>query len=166
MTTDPLAYLRAAHDTAEAEAKAATDGPWWYNPGKQWLGAEAFERWDLRQGEEFVGYGGPSPFVGAVAATGPANTPQSMADAAFIARHDPSAVLRRIAADRQLIELHACVVLRGGGGAAYFDTTTVCRTCEPPRQFPEDVWPCATLRLIAEGWGWTADADTDNPPET
>lgn len=102
--TDALiAFLRARLDEDEAAAHAATAGPWWYNPGKQWLGPEAFERYDLAKGEEFVGYGGPSPFVDAVAATGPANNPQSMADAAHIARHDPARVLREVEAKRRLL---------------------------------------------------------------
>lgn len=72
-----------------------------------------------------------------------------------IALNDPASVLRRCAADRKLIELHRPVILRGGGGAKYFDTTTVCTSCEPPRQFPENAYPCPTLRALAEGYGWT-----------
>lgn len=100
-------FLQARLDEDEMAAKAATPGPWWYNPGKQWLGPEAFEKYDLRQGEEFVGYGGPSPFVGAVAATGPADNPQSMADAAHIARHDPARVLRAVEARRRTVDEYA-----------------------------------------------------------
>ncbi|MFJ4785177.1 DUF6221 family protein [Streptomyces sp. NPDC088794] len=87
----------------ERIAKAATPGPWWHNPGKQWLGPEAFEKYDLRQGEEFVGYGGPHPFTGAVASTGPASNIQGMKDAAFIAGHDPARVLREIDSKRDLL---------------------------------------------------------------
>jgi len=101
---DLVKWLRAQLDDDERIAREATPGPWWYNPGKQWLGPEAFEKYDLRQGEEFVGYGGPHPFTGAVSATGPANNPQSMRDAEFIAEHDPARALREIDTKRRLLE--------------------------------------------------------------
>ncbi len=100
---DLVQWLRAQLDEDERRAKAATPGPWWHNPGKQWLAPDAFEKYDLKQGEEFVGYGGPHPFTGAVCATGPASHAQSMRDAEFIAEHDPARVLREIDAKRQLL---------------------------------------------------------------
>jgi hypothetical protein len=69
--------------------------------------------------------------------------------APHIAAHDPARVLREIEAKRQLVRLHGRATLRAGGGAQYFDTTTVCRSCEPDHQFPELSWPCPTLRLLA-----------------
>ncbi|MFH9235996.1 hypothetical protein [Streptomyces globisporus] len=69
----------------------------------------------------------------------------------------PAGVRRRCTADRKLVKLHRPVVLRGGGGAEYFNTTVVCTSCEPPRQFPETAYPCATLCALAEGYGWTED---------
>lgn len=66
-----------------------------------------------------------------------------------MAAHDPDRVLREIDAKRQLVKLHGRATLRAGGGAQYFDTTTVCRSCEPSYQFPEQSWPCQTLRLLA-----------------
>lgn len=65
-----------------------------------------------------------------------------------IARHDPTRTLADIDAKRRIIALHGPVTLRGGAGAKYFDTATVCRSCEPP-QFPEHASPCPTLRLLA-----------------
>lgn len=98
-------FLRARLDEDEAAATAATPGPWWYNPGKQWLDPEAFEKYDLAKGEEFVGYGGPHPFTGAVCATGPASHSQSMADAAHIARvADPARVLAEVEAKRAVVD--------------------------------------------------------------
>jgi hypothetical protein len=66
-----------------------------------------------------------------------------------IVRHGPAQVLREIEAKRQLVKLHGRAILRAGGGAQHFDTTTVCRTCEPNHQFREPAWPCTTLRLLA-----------------
>lgn len=101
---DELAqWLGEQLDEDERIARDATPGPWWHNPGKQWLGPDAFEKYDLRQGEEFVGYGGPHPFTGAVASTGPASNMQGMKDAAFIAEHDPARVLRETEAKRRIV---------------------------------------------------------------
>ncbi|MEW2421306.1 DUF6221 family protein [Streptomyces nigra] len=69
--------------------------------------------------------------------------------ARHIAEWDPVRVLREIDAKRQLVKLHSSAVLRAGGGAQYYNTQTVCRSCEPSYQFPEQSWPCPTLRLLA-----------------
>ena len=102
---DLIEFLRARLDEDERVARAATPGPWRHNPGKQWLGPDAFEAYDLAKGEEFVGHGGPSPFTGCVAATGPASHPQSMADARHIALHDPARVLREVEAKRRILDM-------------------------------------------------------------
>lgn len=104
---DLVEFLRARLAEDEEAARAATPGPWWHHPGKQWLGPEAFEKYDLRQGEEFVGYGGPHPFTGAVCSTGPAGNMQGMKDAAHIARHDPARVLAEVEAKRRIVEDYA-----------------------------------------------------------
>lgn len=97
-----IRFAEARVTDDERIARAATPAPWWYNPGKVWLGAEAFEMYDRSKGEEFVGYG-ESPFSGCVAATGPGNHPQSMRDAEHIARHDPARVLRDVASKRRIL---------------------------------------------------------------
>lgn len=107
MSDDLVAFIEARLRDEEAEALAATPGPWRYNPGKQWLQIENKALRDAAaragvQGEEFVGAGPLDATVG-VAATGPADHPQSMADARFIARHDPSRVLRELAAKRAIL---------------------------------------------------------------
>lgn len=60
----------------------------------------------------------------------------------------PGRVLAEIDAKRRVLALHGGVILHGGPGAKYYDTTTVCKSCEPP-QFAENAWPCPTLRLLA-----------------
>lgn len=81
-------------------------------------------------------------------------------EVAWIVLNDPESVLRRCAADRKILELHAPVILRGGGGASYYETTRVCRSCEPPKQFPDTAYPCPTVLAIAEGYGWTDPTDS------
>jgi hypothetical protein len=100
MTIEEFIEARIAED--ESVAKAATDAPWSYNRAKQWHDGADFET--LTNGQEFVGYGGPSPFRGCIATTGDAGDPQSMADAEHIARHDPARVLRQCAALRLALE--------------------------------------------------------------
>ena len=143
---DLLQFLRARLDEDERVARAATEGPWWYNPGKQWLGPEAFEKYDLRQGEEFVGYGGPHPFTGAVCATGPANNMQSMQDAEHIARHDPARVLAEVEAKRRIIEEHKPAVPKGRP-----NRERGCLTCTTAQEWDAaaNEANCLTLRLLA-----------------
>lgn len=72
---------------------------------------------------------------------------QAIADAAHIARHDPAAVLRRIAADRKQLELHRPVQRRtAGSGRGVIEGCAICG------HFPAQ-YPCATLRLLAEAYG-------------
>lgn len=109
-----ITFIAARLDEDEREARAATDGPWRYNPVKQWLLIEDEQTRALAArsgilGEEFVGCG-PLDSTVCVAATGRANDPQSMADARFIARHDPARALREIAAKRRLLAKHAPVI--------------------------------------------------------
>ena len=65
----------------------------------------------------------------------------------FMAANDPAAVLRRIAADRKTLDLHQNVAGK-------------CDECG--RGYELSDWgpdfPCATVRLLAEGYGWTEEA--------
>lgn len=61
----------------------------------------------------------------------------------------PEQVLADIEAKQELLKLHSAVILRGGAGARYFDTTAVCSSCEPP-QLAEHAFPCKTLRRLAQ----------------
>jgi len=66
-------------------------------------------------------------------------------NAEHIAANDPASVLRRCAADRKLLELHAQDSLPNG-----IDLDE-CRTCGGVNE----PWPCPTLLTLAEGYGWT-----------
>jgi hypothetical protein len=125
---DLVEFLRARLDEDEADAAAASPGPWHVNAEQdEVLAAD-----------------------GITVADGFALSNQQLrATACHIARHDPARVLREVEAKRQVLKLHERATLRAGGGAKYFDTTTVCRSCEPSYQFPELSWPCTTLRLFA-----------------
>jgi hypothetical protein len=105
----PAEFIRARLNEDEVAARAATPGPWRHDPGKEWIGDPKLLEMARRgvqtfAGEEFVG-AGARPEVACIAATGPGDDPQSMADAAHIARHDPARVLREVAALRALVDM-------------------------------------------------------------
>lgn len=73
---------------------------------------------------------------------------------AHIVLHDAPSVLRRCAADRKLMELHQ--PQQDGSG---FPDSMQCRTCSENSigdgyQYLVTA-PCATIRALAEGYGWT-----------
>lgn len=61
----------------------------------------------------------------------------------------PAAVLRRIAADRQLLELHA----QAHECSSWDEVAGDFNTC----QWVNEWETCSTVRLLAEGWGWTEE---------
>lgn len=73
--------------------------------------------------------------------------------AGLVVSHDPGAVLRRCAADRKLLELHA--PQQDGSG---FPDSMQCRTCSKDGgdgyQYLVSA-PCPTVLALAEGYGWT-----------
>ena len=108
----------------------------------------------MTNGQEFVGFGDPSAFRGAVCITGDAGHAPSMRDAVHIARHDPRDVTARCAAELRLIAAHGHETGdgaeagdgdEGGDGDGRADGRT-------------DDGPCDTLRLLAYGYrhrpGW------------
>lgn len=101
MNTDMLAWLRAQLDADFRAASAASPGPWAYHPSREFHmpGSDPLE---------FVGRGRvDSPEFHGIAATGPANDPQSMADAGHIARHDPDQVRNDVEAKRKILDQYA-----------------------------------------------------------
>ncbi|KQW13577.1 hypothetical protein [Streptomyces sp. Root369] len=74
--------LQTAKRTLLPLVNGATAGDWWYNPERMWNGP------GLHFGEEFVA-AGPVDRPLCVAGTGPADNPQSMDDAAYIAAVGP-----------------------------------------------------------------------------
>jgi hypothetical protein len=129
-----VVWLREALDAAQADAEAATaatGGPHWHGSDSGLYSNDASNH--------------PGPFLAdAYGYTDPRVV-------AHVTRHDPAAVLRRIAADRKILAEHA----ENPYDLGY------CRTCT----VHEDGWavpvpaelPCATIRNLAEGWGWTEE---------
>ena len=103
-------FLLARIAEREAVARAATYGPWRYNPAK----VNAIDR------SESVFAGKPGTMAITVASTGPSDDPQSMSDAAHIALHDPARILAECAAKRAVIKAawsdHCLIEGEWGGG--------------------------------------------------
>ncbi|MEU7743543.1 DUF6221 family protein [Nonomuraea sp. NPDC049158] len=142
MTYDLLSWLRATIEGDNATAEAATPGPWSYDPTREWYDGDDFVT--MTNGQEFVGFGDPSAFRGAVCITGDAGHAPSMRDAVHIARHDPRDVMARCAAELRLIAAHGHGAGDEGGRAG--------------EDGHADEGPCDTLRLLAYGYrhrpGW------------
>lgn len=69
--------------------------------------------------------------------------------AAHIALHDPAAVLRRVEADRRILDLHErdyTGYAREPGGCG------VCLKWEYYTGAEMESWPCPTVRVLASGW--------------
>lgn len=69
-------------------------------------------------------------------------------DGPHIARHDPARILREVAAKQAVLKAHCRIALHAGGGAKYYETRRVCRSCEPLHGV-DDCWPCPTVLHIA-----------------
>lgn len=127
-----VAFLLAARQQAEAWAQAATPGPWTLDLGDETILSESGTVARMRDWVRCM------------------SNAQVEADMRLIAgMAEPDAVLRRIAAERELLAEHCntnsgdcavCVVGQWGypthGG------------CSPAS------WPCRTVLLLAKGWGW------------
>jgi cytochrome c5 len=130
-----VVWLREAMDAAERDAEAAAkDGtPDWYAKDHYAVADAA--------GEPVV-YDEGRP------------TPDQVR---HIVRHDPAAVLRRIAADRKILEAHPITteVINPGYGKRVADFG--CATCHDWDGVTEGYGWCDTVRLLAEGYGWTEE---------
>jgi hypothetical protein len=143
--SDPLAFLRAAHAEAEAEAEAAAERAW-------------TPHWDY------------DDLVNEIRDLNNGNT---LANVYFpeIGKHveanDPAAVLRRIAADRKLLddliaERHLVVDdcwYTCRAATDEHDGGENCNDAErgKPCDCGRDTRVNRRIRLLAEGWGWTGE---------
>jgi hypothetical protein len=138
-----VVFLRQAHERAEKVARALPRGPW------MWMG-----HWD--PGGNFQALEGPDgiPVLRSRAQTG--NSSKMEWHPAFDGLlPEPEAVLRRVTNERELLAEHA-------------DDEGSCQRCAGPEWASDDAdgnrewsrspepWPCRTVLLLAQAWGWTA----------
>jgi hypothetical protein len=141
--TGPVEFLQAAHKRAEETARATTRVP---VPGK-WSAVRDKHADDdapltLIQGhdeDDFdpQGYSSGRPVIAYAAEW----QDEAEANLHHIALNDPHSVLCRVAAERKQLDLHR----------------------PEPGQHPDfcgydkHQLPCPSVRLLAEGWGWTEE---------
>jgi len=133
--------LMAAANARLELARAATPGPWRYNPEKMW------NLPGMHFGEEFVG-AGPLGNTTCVAGTGMCDDPQSMADAAHIAANDPATVIRHCERDLQVLERHRPAE----------DEPRLCRWCFGANGEDYFPWPCPEFTDLATAYDITDSA--------
>ena len=134
LAADPLTYLAAVLDAAQRDAEDAT----WHESAGTWIAyhREKYDgRWTIIDSLD----------DGVITTVDP-QASDDKGVAAHVARHDPSSVLRRIAADRTTLALHR-------------DVAGKCSECGQGYEALEwgPDFPCQTIRNLAEGWGWTQE---------
>jgi hypothetical protein len=120
--SDPLAHLTAALDAAQRDAEAAA----WCAEAQAWSVFHGTKHYE----HPWVVMDGLDDGVAVVQA----ESSDSEGVAAHMARHDPAAVLRRIAADRKTLD-------------------EIARGVEYEAEPLADI----VIRNLAEGWGWTEE---------
>jgi hypothetical protein len=135
-----VAWLRDAMDAAQRDAEAAGGDAWTVADARLIDVSEAGLVEVGRTVGTLVVGGGRRILTGV-----PAVLPH-------IARNGPTAVLRRIAAGRKILELHQPV-------PGWPDECTMCLSDRGswPETWSGDNYPCQTVRLLADGWGWTEE---------
>lgn len=151
---DPVEWLRAAMDAAQRDAEAGTPGPWaprTEDPGDD----EVYTVHDGEGGDlvgDVVAYVRGQEYLG--------KTGQTLANMHLIAAHaSPTAVLRRITADRRVADRHQPKRdLRHVDSAGKVDWATVCG-------HDGKAWPCPDVTDLAEAWGWVEEATKADAPD-
>jgi len=141
-----VAYLEAAHQRALVAGFDAAE--------------ENGERW-AESGDAVYTQGMNNPV-----AVGPWTGSLPDGTRRHIALNDPRSVLRRIKAEKKILDEHHAVSYAGlppwCAKCVHMETSEV----QPPRkavpglavtEFPHDPWPCATVLNLAAGWGWEAE---------
>jgi len=160
--TDParlVVWLRATLDAVQRAAEATTPVP----VAGEWAAVRDKHAADdapltIIQGQneddpDYENYSSNVPVIAHAAEW----QDEAEANLRFIALNDPAAVLRRIAADRKLLDLHRD---DGGDCAVCADPLEASDDSEGSREWSRSAqrFPCATVRLLAEGW--TEDTPT------
>jgi uncharacterized protein DUF6221 len=148
MSSDPVAWLRARLDEAEATARAAGE-PWDREGAGQWTSECQHSAWD-DEDEPVHEY--------CTVVTGDIHIYDEGGHDEYQATHiafwDPATVLRMVEADRRLLELHRDKGDSPGyteSGYGYIDHC--CATCGVFGEYGVP-WPCATIKIRAQAWGW------------
>lgn len=140
-TDGMVLWLREAMDAAQRDAEAADGAEW---------SVEDLRIIDQRDGVSIeTGREPGTVLIGNGLRIG-SGVPAALA---HVARHSPAAVLRRIAADRKILEAHphtTRVITGYGQHTAGFG----CENCHNWDGVPEGRGNCEMILALAEGYGW------------
>lgn len=150
-----MAWLREAMDETEQAARKAAKLCGCHPPAPSW----SFRDGDKPTDGRILVVDEPHPDLKRKIGRRWNGSYEGLRMAQHIVRHDPAAVLRRITADRQLLELHQD------------DGCRDCTICAKPSEETNELgysfhdplpYPCDVVRLLAEGYGWSdEDNETD-----
>lgn len=146
--SDLVVWLEAELARVGGLARAATPGPW--EPKSDDPGDD--EVYTVHDGEHGDLVGNPVAYVRSGMFR--SDEGRMLANMRLIAScADPAAVLRRVAADRQILAEHA---------NDYGDCAACGRPSEERNErgyafFAEVEWPCRVVRLLAEAYGWAEE---------
>ena len=144
--TEPATYLVEKLDELEATAKAAAEErppPWRFVKAGSYSGVVASATGDLWDCE------------------GSDSLCMDETVAAHVALNDPATALRHIAATRRLLELHKPKMFDFSTGYDEPGRRQMCGHCYTADDQYFNVsgaWPCPTIELLAQGYGWTPPA--------
>jgi hypothetical protein len=148
MTEHPaVAYLRNGLARAEALAQAATPGPWFAHT----------HDWNDHEFAADIGTSptpGPDQAANVVGHGWESGGVVEQHDADFIAANSPDAVLRRVQAERAVLALHEPVESEYADGDGVERSSVDCAACDNGGS--SWTYPCRTVLLLAEAWGWEA----------
>jgi hypothetical protein len=144
MAADVVVWLVAELGRVEELAWAATPGPWEVRPP-----SDRGDGWELCG--RGPGHNESRWVVGAESGGGVYDE----ADARFVVATDPVSVLRRVAADRQILAEHQ--PLDEGGLGALRCSVCAVQPCGDHYLYRVP-WPCRTVLLLAEGYGWAEES--------
>jgi hypothetical protein len=137
-----LVWLEAELARVEELARAATPGPWEPEEG------------DPTDDEVYSVCEEPDLVGDTVAYTrGRSGTGWQVGNMMHIAAWGPDVVLRRVAAERELLAEHRSTHGLGYVGRDYVGMDSVCTSCGTADEYGVP-WPCRTVLLLAEGYGW------------
>lgn len=157
--TGPVEFLEAAHKEAEWLAKRAADLCGCHPSAPAWSFHDGDEPTDGR----ILVVDDPHPDLKRKIGRRWNSSYEGLFMAEHIVLHDPEAVLRRIAAERKILEAHPVDtdVINPGYGKHVADFG--CRTCHDWDGVTEGYGWCRTILALAEGWGWVGEsADVDD----
>jgi len=140
--TGPVEFLKGAHEEAEKAAEKAAALCGCHPPAPSW----SFRNGDEPTDGRILVVDDPHPLPKRKIGRRWNTSYEGLFMAEHIVRYDPHSVLQRITAERKQLDLHR-------------NELGKCAECGQGYELMDwgPDFPCATVRLLAEGYGWTEE---------